>query len=348
MIETLPAYRDAFLQVDQPIDLVITSTFALGAAAMAEATKIPRLTLHMQPICLRSEYDCPLFLPEFSWLSGSPRWVKRLFFRFVDFTLDRLARAPVNAFRSQLGLPPFRQFYEEAVHGAQGIAALFPAWFATPQPDWPKNLRQFSFPITLDPKPLPAELETWLAAGPPPVLWTHGSANFDVRHFQSRALATSEKIGARCLLVSLDSPAAPLPPGAFHISHVRFEDLFPRCAAIVHHGGIGTTAKAIASGVPQLIIPRSHDQPDNAHRIVRLGLGKTLAYRQLDTPRLATTVQELLKSPAIKTRCQEYQSRLLATDSLPALCDWAESLAQREEKESTTEDTERTEGRHDS
>jgi rhamnosyltransferase subunit B len=71
----------------------------------------------------------------------------------------------------------------------------------------------------------------------------------------------------RCLLVSLDPPEAPLPAGTFHVAHARFEDLFPRCRAVVHHAGIGTTAKCIAAGVPQLIIPRSHDQPDNASRI---------------------------------------------------------------------------------
>ncbi len=99
------------------------------------------------------------------------------------------------------------------------------------------------------------------------MIWTHGSANFDIDHFQRCALRASEALGLRCLLVSLDPPKVTLPKSAFHFRHVRFEDVFPRCLAAVHHGGIGTTSKAIAAALPQLIIPKSHDQPDNAQRI---------------------------------------------------------------------------------
>lgn len=327
MVETLPAYEEAFTRIHRPIDLVVTSSFALGAAALAEKESIPRLTLHLQPLCLRSEYECPLFLNGLGWLAPSPRWVKRTFYAGVDLALQHMAGKPLNAFRSRLGLPPLTRFYDQALHGAEGAAALFPDWFARPQPDWPGNLRQFGFPITPAGHPLPPDLEAFLQAGPPPVVWTHGSANFDIRHFQTQALAASARLNTRCLLVSLDPPAGPLPPQAFHASHIRFEDLFPRCAAIVHHGGIGTTAKAIASGVPQLIIPRSHDQPDNARRIVTLGLGRTLTYPQLDKPALHLCLRSLLDSHSIRARCREFQTRLLTSDSRPALCEWVESLA---------------------
>ncbi len=327
MVETLPAYREAFALAPRPVDLVVTSTFALAASSLAEAEKIPRLTLHLQPLCLQSEYECPLFQPELVWLNQSPRWVKRAFFRLVDLVLRMLAQKPLNQFRRDLGLPPFRKFYEEAVNGAPAIAALFPDWFAPPQPDWPAQLRQFGFPLTADPRPLPPDVETFLTAGPPPVVWTHGSANFDIRHFQERALAVSRELGLRCLLVSLEPPGNPLPPETHHAPHVRFEDLFLRCAAAVHHGGIGTTSKAIAAAIPQLIIPRAHDQPDNAARIVRLGLGQTLSFGKLDTPDLARSLRGLLASPAVKTRCLEYQSRL--RDPLASLCDWAETLAEK-------------------
>ncbi len=327
MVRSLPEFRRAFEAAGGPVDLVVTSSFALGAAAMAETKRIPRLTLHLQPVCLRSEFDCPLFLPELSWVCRSPRFVKRAFFRMVDLTLWRFAQRPLNAFRRELGLPPLSAFYDEALHGAAGVAALFPSWYAAPQPDWPANLRQFGFPIGKRSTPLPADVEAFLHAGPPPILWTHGSANFDIRHFQTCALSASEKLGMRCLLVSLEPPECGLTAKAFHAAHVRFEDVFPRCAAIVHHGGIGTTAKAVLSGVPQLIIPRSHDQPDNANRIVQMGIGKTLPYRGLDSPALAVTLKTLLDSHSIKARCGEYRTRMLEDDSLPALCDWAEALA---------------------
>ena len=329
MLATLDDFRRAFEKAGGHYDLAVTSSFALAGSTLAEAAGIPRLTLHMQPVCLRSVYELPLFMEELRFLQRSPRWLKRLFFRLVDVSFWRKARRPFNAFRRQLGLSPFRHFYEEAVNGAQGVAAMFPEWFASPQPDWPVNVRQFGFPLSFERKDLPLDLNTFLSAGEPPIVWTHGSANFDIVHFQARAIEISRELGARCLLISLDPPAGPLPTGAFHAAHVRFEDLFPRCLAAVHHGGIGTTSKCIAAGIPQLIVPRSHDQPDNADRIVRLGLGLTCAYSKLDSSRAAQTLRHLVGTPSFKIRCAEFSARLRTEKFLGELCDWSEQIARQ-------------------
>ena len=253
MLATLPAYRDAMATASRNFDLVVLSSLALGAASMAEAADRPRLTLHMQPALLRSIYECPVFMEELAWLRGAPRSIKRLFFALVDMLFWEPARKRLNRFRREEALPEIRNFFNDALHGAEGVAALFPRWFAPPQPDWPSRVRQFGFPVAHDPRPLSESLERFLSSGEPPVVWTHGSANFDIRHFQMRALEVSRKLNLRCLLISLDPPAS-LGHTAFHVAHARFEDVFPRCRAVVHHGGIGTMAKCIAAAVPQLII----------------------------------------------------------------------------------------------
>ena len=328
MLETLPAYRDGFAKTGGNFDLVVLSSMAMGAAAAAEAAGLPRLTLHMQPALFRSLYDCPVFMEELSWLTRSPRWVKRVFFGLVDALFWEGARNGLNAFRRGMNLPPLKDFYAEAFHGTEGVAALFPHWYAPPQPDWPRGVRQFGFPVACRPPlQLPENVGTFLGLGDPPVAWTHGSANFDIQHFQSRALEVCRELNLRCLLISLDPPEGPRPAGMLHIAHARFEDLFPRCRAVVHHGGIGTTAKCIVAGVPQLIIPRSHDQPDNASRIVKLGLGCKLSYRKIDSMALVTAVQHLLASETVVSRCKDFQARILAADTLSALCDWAEEIA---------------------
>ena len=127
MLETLPAYREAFARANSQFDLVVLSSLALGAASVSEAVGIPRLTLHMQPALFRSTYDCPVFLEELSWLARSPRWAKRVFFKIVDRLLWETPRKTVNRFRSGLNLAPIRDFYLEGFHGAEGVAALFRA-----------------------------------------------------------------------------------------------------------------------------------------------------------------------------------------------------------------------------
>lgn len=330
LLDSLRLYREAFTAAGSQFDLVVTSSFGLAASSLAEAAKLPRLTLHLQPICLRSEFDCPLFLPELFWLGRAPRWVKRLFFACVDLALWGKIKKPLNAFRARSGLPPLHKFYDEALNGVEAVAALFPEWFAAHQPDWPAHLRQFGFPVANhQPCTLPPDLARFLEAGEPPVVWTHGSANFFVRDFQECAMRVSRELGLRCLLVSLQPPAVALPDTAFHCTHVRFEDLFPHCRAAVHHGGIGTTAKCIAAGIPQLIIPRSHDQPDNAQRIARLGLGDTVRYREIRGHKVVRTLQNVLKSPSVGLRCKEFQKRLASADPLAPLCDWAEEIARK-------------------
>jgi rhamnosyltransferase subunit B len=326
MVQSLAAYRQAMEKVIRDFDLVVLSSLGLGAASLAEAANVPRITLHMQPALFRSVYDCPVFMEELAWLARAPSWTKRLFFALVDVIFWDTACRQLNSFRREISLGPLRDFYDDALHGAEGVAALFPSWFAAPQPDWPRNLRQFGFPIARHPGPLSNSLENFLASGEPPVVWTHGSANFDIKHFQALALEVSRELNLRCLLISLDAPAH-VPDIAFHIAHARFEDLFPRCQAVVHHGGVGTTAKCIAGGVPQLIIPRSHDQPDNADRIVKLNLGKALSYHQTNSPRLATTLRQLLECEAIASRCREFQQRVLGTDTLSDVVNWAEQVA---------------------
>ena len=281
MLETLPAYREGFAKAGGNFHLVVLSSMAMGAASAAEAAGVPRLTLHMQPALFRSIYECPVFLQELSWLARSPRWVKSLFFRLVDVLLWEKARKGLNAFRKSLESSAVWKIFM-LKHSMEAKASPLCFRIGTLLRSLTGLQRSASsvFPLRLASHVLcPQSLENFLSSGEPPVAWTHGSANFDIQHFQSRALAISQELKLRCLLLSMDPPDGLLPAGAFHIAHARFEDLFPRCCAVVHHGGIGTTAKCIAAGVPQLIIPRSHDQPDNAARIVRLGLGNTFSYR---------------------------------------------------------------------
>jgi UDP:flavonoid glycosyltransferase YjiC (YdhE family) len=117
-----------------------------------------------------------------------------------------------------------------------------------------------------------------------------------------------------------------LPPGIRAFPYLPFSSTLPRCAAIVYHGGIGTLAQAVKAGIPHLVVPNAHDQPDNGQRIEHLGLGLCFSPRKYGPARAARALAELMVSPAIHRRCQDYAARIDSAASLGRACALIEGL----------------------
>jgi rhamnosyltransferase subunit B len=116
-----------------------------------------------------------------------------------------------------------------------------------------------------------------------------------------------------------------LPPSVRHFEFVSLKLLLPHCAAIVHHGGIGTVAKALATGTPQLIIPHAWDQLDNAKRVEQLGAGKWLKRRQATSARIATALVPLMSDDS-HARCREIARNFDEEEALLRAAQWIEEL----------------------
>ena len=121
---------------------------------------------------------------------------------------------------------------------------------------------------------------------------------------------------------------ARLPPGVRHCSFAPFRQLLPLCGAVVHHGGIGTTAAALCAGIPQLILPLAWDQPDNAERVRRLGVGARLGSRQRTAGHLARALARLMTTE-VRARCRVVADRVGEVDGLDVAAHWVEELAAR-------------------
>ncbi len=93
-------------------------------------------------------------------------------------------------------------------------------------------------------------------------------------------------------------------------NYVPFSKVLPRAAALVHHGGIGTTAQALAAGVPQLVVPFAHDQPDNAARVRRLGVGDFLLPRRYRVGVVLQSLRRLLASSTVRENCRRRAGEL--------------------------------------
>lgn len=115
-----------------------------------------------------------------------------------------------------------------------------------------------------------------------------------------------------------------LPSGVVHAGYAPFSALLPHVAALVHHGGIGTCAQALASGRPQRVMPMGFDQPDNAARLTRLGVGSALPPKRFTGASVARELDTLLGSNAGAVRSAEIARRFDGIDPVRRTCDLIE------------------------
>jgi rhamnosyltransferase subunit B len=292
--------------------LLVGAGIAFGARIAAEAFQVPLVTVQLQPVAFMSATDPPLIGAGFEWFMRAPRWVRRVLYRLGDLNSDRFVAPGINAFRTQLGLRSrVRRIMRGYWMSPFKVVALFPEWYGPKQPDWPPQTVVTRFPLydESDQVAVAEELAGFLDAGEPPVLFTAGSANIQARRFFEAGLNACVRLHLRALFVTRFPEQLPsgLSREVRHFAYVPFSQVFPRCKAIVHHGGIGTVAQGLAAGVPQLVMAMSHDQPDNGFRIVRLGVGAYLYPRAFTPGRVAATLERLTTSPEVSQACRVCQ-----------------------------------------
>ena len=103
-------------------------------------------------------------------------------------------------------------------------------------------------------------------------------------------------------------------------------NIFPRAAAIVHQGGVGTTGQALRAGRPTLVVPFAHDQPDNTLRVTRLRVGRTLLRARYNSRRAVAELRRLLEDPSYAQNAVRVSRQVQAEDGVSAACDALESL----------------------
>ena len=298
--------------------ILVGSTLAIGARLAQEKLKLPLATVHLAPTCILSIHgtaQSPTH-PLPSWL---PNTFKKSFYQFLDYAvLDRISASSLNELRASMGLPPVKNVISKYIHSPELVICAFPDWFASVQADWPPSSYTTGFTLYSADKDLPlsAELEKFLQNGEAPIVFTAGSAMAFSKQFFEQATQASQQAGRRAVLVSAFKDQIPeeVPSSILHVSYANFNALFSRAAIAVHHGGIGTSAMALASGCPQIIVPYAHDQFDNGLRIEALGAGKAVAGRA-SFKKLKEAIQ-FASDPKIDRACKLFQKRI--AESKPA------------------------------
>ena len=279
--------------------LVIAQVSSFGARIAQERLDVPVVTACLQPMCLRSDIQ-PVCLPPLPVSRHLPRSWNRLCHTVLDrFLIDPLVRGPTNAFRAEVGLAPIGGGFTSWSLSPTRAIGLFPDWYAPPRPDWPGQLCLAGFPcFDASEATIPPELESFLSAGSPPIVFTPGSGMSHGRAFFEAAVDACRRLKSRGILVSRYPDQIPLmlPRDVIPCSSVPFSLLLPRAAAAVHHGGIGTVAECLRAGILQVVMPMAFDQHDNAEHLKQLAVSRTIRPRQFRGPRVSRLLNDMLNS----------------------------------------------------
>jgi UDP:flavonoid glycosyltransferase YjiC (YdhE family) len=311
----------------EPGSVLVANPGVLAARLVQEKLGTPTASLLLQPGLLPSSTRPPempggLTIPP--WLPGP---LRHLYWLAVDTAGYALVGPSLNPVRADLGLPPVRRVFRWWL-SPDLVIGLFPPWYGAPQLDWPPQLRLAGFG-RFDGAwgELSEDVRRFCGDGPPPIAFTLGTGMRHAAGFFRMAVAACETLDARGLLLTKypDVIPARLPPGVRHCAFAPFRRLLPLCGAVVHHGGVGTTAAALEAGCPQLVLPLAWDQPDNAARVAALGVGLALGPRHRGSGHLSRALAQLL-APDVRSRCRAIAGRAGGEDGLEVAAGWVENL----------------------
>jgi vancomycin aglycone glucosyltransferase len=252
-------------------DVIVASTaLQYAARSIAELRRIPYFFAAYSPVVLPSTHHAPPPLPgqlsmkgvadnRALWDQQAQRW-------------NELFGAALNEQRASAGLDPVTDvrtymFTDRPLLAADPILA---PW-AMP---CDLHVTQTGAWMLSDQRPLSAEIEAFLAAGEPPIYFGFGSTHTP-QETSRTMIEAARALGRRAIVLTgwADLALVDDKPDCLSISEVNLQALFPRVAAVVHHGGAGTTTMAARAGAPQVVVPHRYDQHYFAHRIDQLNVG---------------------------------------------------------------------------
>lgn len=333
----LGSLRDTFADLEavaRGADLLVSHPVSFAAPLVGEHLRMRWASTVLAPMSFFSPLDLPVFPPI--------PWAKRLeHIPGVARALVGLARSvtrrwgePVQALRRELGLPRGGHPVYEGQHSPHLVLGLFSRYLAAAPPDAPAVVRitgAIPYSGVEAERSLAPALEAFLAAGPPPVVFTLGSSAVGAAGtFYEASAQAVRQLGLRAvLLVGAQGKNGPVGRSGDDILRVAFAPhaaLFPRASAVVHQGGAGTLHQALRSGRPTIVVPFAHDQPDNAFRAERLGGSLTIRPSRYSARTAARALRRLLDVPGYAARAEAVGAQVRAEDGVTNACDALEAL----------------------
>ncbi|WP_213949707.1 glycosyltransferase [Luteibacter sp. dw_328] len=320
-------------------DAIVTSTLAFAGQILGETRRITWLSAALSPAVFLSAFDPPATGIEWldRFLRSSPRrgaWVRR-----IGETVTSPWTKAVRSFRQSLGLATVSAWgdpFHRGQHARDGVLAMYSPLLGRPPPDSPAHTVATGYcRYVPSGDVLPPDMAAFLDAGDAPLVFTLGSAAVHAGEaFLRESMTTAAALGRRAVLLT-GSPEmrarlpVTLPGEVFAAYYAPHGALFTRAAAVVHHGGIGTTQEALRAGCPELVVPHGFDQPDNAARIVRLGVGDVLPASRYRADAATTLLRALLSDEGVASRAQRAAAVIRAENGARVAADVIEQAIAR-------------------
>jgi rhamnosyltransferase subunit B len=320
----LPSLRTSTAALDElaaDADVLVGSIFAFAAEIVAEKRRLPLATVMLQPMTLFSAWHPPT-APRFELMRHNPRtslgrsW-NRAFFSLARTMLRRRHAKRIDAVRAEHGLGS-SEGAPMLDHGS-ATAVVLCCWSSALgplPPDAPGNAALVGFPFfdseSGSEEVLAPELDAFLRGGDPPLIFTLGSfAVASAGRFYEEAAAASRTLGKRALMLTGQPGPPRLGGDCLFMNYAPHSAVFPQAAAVIHHGGIGTTGQALCAGRPQIVVPHFGDQFDNAARLQSAGIGLTVRRKQFERPLAARVISRVLSTPDM-TNAAQRAARIIA------------------------------------
>lgn len=311
-------------QACQNTDVIIFNHFAWMGYHIAEKINLPAVAAWIYPLNRTRRFP-PLGTPPWLRLGGS---FNRFSFLLYEQLIQIAFATIFKRWRQTLQLPPlpragiFDHFYRRQT---PALYAYSPR--VLPQPaDWPARFVVTGYwflerPAGWQP---PATLVDFLASGPPPVYIGFGSMSGSrSREMVDIAVDALRQTGQRGILargwggLAIERSNQPLSDDIFVVDAAPHDWLFPQMAAVVHHGGAGTTSAGLRAGAPSILIPFSGDQPFWGQRVAALGVGPpAIPYKKLSARRLAAAIETATGSEAMQQRAASLGEQIRAENGI--------------------------------
>jgi len=315
--DLIPAQFNSLPQTFPDADIIIGAGLQFAGASVAEQRRVPYVMVVYCPVAFpSSEHPAPNIKSQ-----RLPRVVNRLTWSLGAVVADLFLQKSMNRSRGLLGLGRVNGAASHLITCTHTILAADPSLAPAPR-DLPANVVKVDSLVLDEGGPLDDELAEFLSSGPPPIYVGFGSmVTGEADRAARMSLEAAELAGSRLILGSgwtgLGLERDNLPSWCRVISTVPHHLLFPRCAAVVHHGGAGTTTTVARAGVPQIVVPHLLDQFYWAHRVQLLGLGpQSDRFDYLEAGGLAQNMKAVLNDESFRQRAASMGNEIRAREGM--------------------------------